>query len=490
MSYKSIEELKEEALCHHCVGEAYLSQEMVNHGEQRKCSYCGIEAETYLIGELFELIETAFEQYYIRTSDEPTYFQRSLLSDRESNYNWERDGEPVVYAIMNAADMPQLAAEDIQRILKERYSDHDAAEMGEETEFSSDSYYEEKGTSDASWQEEWDAFERSLKTEARFFSQTAAAHLASVFDGIDALQTRNQRPLVVDAGPETPYNAFYRARAFQADDKLEAALCRPDQSIGPPPSLLAAAGRMNARGISVFYGSNEAEVAVAEVRPPVGSQVAVARFEIVRPLRLLDLTAASETSVSGSVFDIHFGRRLERAMFLGTLSRRMTRPVMPDDEAFEYLATQAVADFLATWEQCPLDGILFPSVQAAGDALNVVLFHKAARVEAMGVPDGMNISANTGLMTDDGWEVSYTVYEEIPPEPPDPKVSVADNDAWAHLDAFVTVPLGSAGYERRVAALRIDPHSVEVRIVRRIQFEIEDHQVQRHRWTKDAHVKF
>jgi hypothetical protein len=119
-----------------------------------------------------------------------------------------------------------------------------------------------------------------------------------------------------------------------------------------------------------------------------------------------------------------------------------------------------------------------------------VLFHKAARVEAMEVPDGTDICANTGLMTDDGWEVGYAVYEAIPPKPSDPKVPGADNGARAHPDAFVTVPLGSAGYERRVAALRIDPRSVEVRIVRRVQFETEDHHVQRHRWTKHAHVKF
>ncbi|MFK4535162.1 hypothetical protein ABIA00_003345 [Bradyrhizobium ottawaense] len=56
-------------------------------------------------------------------------------------------------------------------------------------------------------------------------------------------------------------------------------------------------------------------------------------------------------------------------MFLRTLSARITRPVMPDDEHFEYLATQAVADFLATESSVPIDGIIFPSVQAAGDVL-------------------------------------------------------------------------------------------------------------------------
>jgi hypothetical protein len=72
---------------------------------------------------------------------------------------------------------------------------------------------------------------------------------------------------------------------------------RPDRHLGSPPSGAAAAGRMNARGISVFYGANDPRVALAEVRPPVGSRVAVARFEIIRPLRLLDLTALSDATV-------------------------------------------------------------------------------------------------------------------------------------------------------------------------------------------------
>ena len=135
---------------------------------------------------------------------------------------------------------------------------------------------------------------------------------------------------------------------------------------------------MNARGVSVFYGANDPRVAIAEVRPPVGSQVAVARFEIVRPLRLLDLTALRTVSEGGSIFDPELASQMERAMFLRSLSQRLTRPVMPDDEDFDYLPTQAIADFLATQNQPTIDGIMFPSVQVAGDALNVVLFYKGS----------------------------------------------------------------------------------------------------------------
>lgn len=475
-----IDKLKAKKLCCHCVGEAYLSDEMARQGRRLKCSYCGTVGETYLIGKLSERIDEVFQQHYIRTSDQPESWQYPLLADKESDYEWDREGEPVVYAIMNAADMPEDAARDIQQILEEKYSDFDAAVIDEETDFDGDSYYEEKAPNDASWHEEWQSFERSLKTEARFFSRAAVAHLASVFDGIDAMRTRVGLPLIVDAGPGTAFGALYRARAFQSGRKLEEALARPDLHLGSPPSMLAIAGRMNAGGISVFYGANDPKVALAEVRPPVGSQVAVARFDIIRPIRLLNLTAFSEVASGGSVFDPGLASRLERTTFLRTLSERITKPVMPDDEAFEYLVTQAVADFLATEFAVPIDGIIFHSVQAKGKAFNVVLFHKAARVEMLDIPAGTEISAQLAQMTEDGWEDDYTVWEEVPPKEGTTPTNESKKGS-PDFEAIAMVPLEPPDPDQRDATLRIDAKSVKVHIIRAVMFKSDEHEVHRHR---------
>lgn len=481
-SQEDFEELKAKKLCHRCVGEAYLSDEIQRTGKRRKCSYCGGTARSYSVGEVAERVQTAFEQHYTRTSDQPTSWQQSMLSDRESAYEWERDGEQTVYAIMNAADIPETAADDIQQILEDKFDDFDSAAMGEETEFSSDSYYEQKRTTDHAWQEEWRSFEKSLKTEARFFSRAAASHLAAIFDGIDVMRSDDGRALVVDAGPGTNFSSVYRARVFQSYDKLEAALCRPDQQLGSPPTSLANAGRMNAHGISVFYGANDPTAAIAEVRPPVGSQVAVARFEIIRPLRLLDLTALSAVSDRGSVFDPLFAGRLERAMFLRSLSQRITRPIMPDDEAVDYLATQAVADFLATEGAVPLDGILFPSVQAAGAVLNVVLFHKAARVEKVDTPAGTEISARSGHMEEDGWETEYEVIEWVPTAAQ--QAETQETPAGPDFAALTMSPWDSVDPDRREPSLRIINDSICVHLIRRVQFETDEHRVTRHSWAK------
>lgn len=477
-------EMKAKKLCHACVCEDYLSAEISQKGKRAKCAYCSKTLKCYSIGDVADRVQIAFNQHYARTSDQPTAWQYALMSDRESSYDWSRDGEPITDAIAIAAQIPQEAAEDIQQILEDEHENFDLATIGEETEFSGDTHYERRGASDQAWREEWANFESTLKTEARFFSRTAAEHLASIFDGIDELRTRHGQPLVVDAGPFTSFNSFYRARVFQSGKKLEEALSRPDIHLGPPPASVAAAGRMNARGISVFYGANDPKVAIAEVRPPVGSQVVVAKFEIIRSLRLLDLAAVSAVSVTGSIFDPNHAGRMERAMFLRTLSERITKPVMPDDEHFEYLATQAIADFLATESSVRIDGIIFPSVQAAGHALNVVLFHKAARVEALALPKGAVIKARTGHMEEDGWEQDYEVIEEVPGAREEQAENKEPTPGWPDFDALATTLWEPYDPDRRNASLQLVLDSVTVHHVQRVDFETEEFIVTRQRREK------
>jgi len=163
---------------------------------------------------------------------------------------------------------------------------------------------------------------------------------------------------------------------------------------------------------------------------------------------------------------------------------------MPDDEALDYLPTQAVADFLATEAGAPLDGIFVPSVQSARDVLNVVLFHKAARVQALDTPDGTEMRASTGHMGEDGWETDYSVIEEVPPQ----KTAAESGQRGASLFDFASfirpAPSDQYNYDDREPALRIITDSIEVHIVRRVQFETEAHVVTRHRWEKNDKIPF
>jgi hypothetical protein len=337
---------------------------------------------------------------------------------------------------------------------------------------------------------DWRRFENSLKNESRFFSRTAANQLTSIFDGIGKLLTREGRLLVVDAGPGTDFHTLYRARAFQSDDKLLVALSRPDIFLGSPPAHLAAAGRMNARGISVFHGASSSKAAIAEVRPPVGSQVVVAQFDVIRKLRLLDLTSLNHIRETGSIADFGLAGRMEHALFLRSLSERIALPAMRDDEPLEYLTTQAIVDFLATESSVPIDGLIFPSVQAVGDVRNVVLFHKAARIEPMNIPEGTEISASTGRWAEDGWVEDYEVLEKVLPLH-EASATNEHEPGWPGCAAIAdAMPPDPGDADWRDDSLRIVPESVEVHRVKRVEFVTDEFTVKRHRRQKRDSIDF
>ncbi|MGK0707007.1 RES family NAD+ phosphorylase [Yokenella regensburgei] len=105
----------------------------------------------------------------------------------------------------------------------------------------------------------------------------------------------------------------------------------PESSFGLPPPELTPSGRMNARGISVFYGATSRKNAISEVRPPVGSYVAVAEFTLLRTVRLLDLSSLKGLAVNGfSRFDPEYLLRYERSSFIQNLSRKLVMPVVPE----------------------------------------------------------------------------------------------------------------------------------------------------------------
>jgi hypothetical protein len=413
-------------VCSGCVGEEFLSREIAASGAEHTCSFCGQVGPAFTVEDFADWIEGAFETHYYRTSDQPNSLQRMMLSDRESEYDFEREGEQVLWAIAGAAEVSEEIAQAVLDILSDRHSGFDSTAMGEESEFDPDSYYERSEPNDVELQLDWKSLERSLKGETRFFNKAAEALLKRVFSGIETYRVSGGRRVIRMAGPGKRLSSFYRARVFHDSHRLEQALERPDLGLGPPPSVVATAGRMNARGVSLFYGATHAQVALAEVRPPVGSRVLVGRFDALRPLRLLDVEALRSVYVEGSIFDSGYMGRLEMAKFLERLSDRITLPVMPDDEPSEYLITQVIADYLTSDADLNLDGLLYPSVQESGRRQNLVLFRRASRIASLELPPGSEVSVQLDEHDEDGYAPNYWVSESLSDSGPAPEAEEDD----------------------------------------------------------------
>jgi RES domain len=288
---------------------------------------------------------------------------------------------------------------------------------------------------------------------------------------------------IVEAGPGQKLANLYRARVFQSIEKLVESLKRPDLSLGAPPSNLAAAGRMNARGIAVFYGATHEDVAIAETRPPVGSHVAVGRFNIIGSLKLLDVEALQAILVKGSIFDPSHLERLKKASFLSHLSKQITLPVMPDDEPFEYLVTQAIADYLANSREPQLDGLIYRSVQEGKGRGNVVLFHKSARVKPLDIPPGTDISAHATSHSEDSSEPDFWVFESVPaPSAGDDKE--LDFPFFDVMDEETRIR-----NDHRSPTLRIDTDAISVHRIERATYTSEMFNVKRHRSIRNSVIK-
>lgn len=150
-----LEELEGRRICHGCIGESFLSAEIERTGTRGRCHYCGKSAKSVSIGDFSLRVERAFEEHYIRTSDQPDAWQERLQADKELDYEWSRTGDFALDAIADAADISEDAASDVLAILADKHESFDKDALGEEGEFAQGSCYERKLVSSGAWQEEW-----------------------------------------------------------------------------------------------------------------------------------------------------------------------------------------------------------------------------------------------------------------------------------------------------------------------------------------------
>ena len=457
--------LAEYVICPACVGETYLKAEIAQLDGRAACSYCGITSTVIALGELAHWIELALDHHFQRTPLEPTGVEAALHRSKDIPYDWERPGEPVATVIEEIAEIREDLAEHIRQVLEVRNFNFDDEAACIENPFDIEAHYEVQRIDDWLYQSIWDLFNSSIKTENRHFNRRAEGVLHSIFDGLCEHTTEGSDPVIIEVGPGQPIQHLFRARVFQSDEPLKASLCRPEKRMAAPPFDLATEGRMNARGISVFYGATDPRVAIAEVRPPVGSRVVVARFEITRPLRLLDFQRLGNVSVTGSYFDGAYRDRLERAKFLESLSSQIAMPVMPETETVDYLVTQAIADYLSASDELEIGGVIFPSTQLDTVGSNVALFSKSSRVETVQMNSEAEVSVQLRDWEDDELRPTYRVFQTIPATSEE---SDHDDSSFSGTSAQ-TMPPSRHDQDSRTPSLRLDVETMTVHHVDRIE---------------------
>lgn len=426
-------------VCSDCVGDPYLRKYIKQRGSDGTCTYCKKKSPTIDARDLASLFETMLTNHYSPTASEPEGID--LLLAKEGM--WEQAGEPLEDLLFQHLGGSEDLVRDVAEELTERWFDYDSHDHL----YGEDPHFEERSPGHGQYGEIWAEAEARLRYEMRILPLETTAFLDSLFT-IEDLAA-----LTINLEPGIYSDRLFRARAFQSEEALSDALRDPEGRLGPPPVSSARPGRMNAQGISIFYGADTAETALAEVRPPVASHVLIGAFHPLRTLRILDLTKMLATSESGSLFDPKTLARLQRASFLRSFAAKLSAPVLPDRQAGDYLVTQAISDYLAARVDLALDGILYGSVQAHADGNNISLFHKASRV-LRDVPKIDDVQ----------------LYE--PSDESDFAPAFAEgNDILDDETASSGAP--SEKYnDRRTPALRLDRETLTVHLVRGVTFDV------------------
>ncbi|MFH0260238.1 RES domain-containing protein [Vibrio barjaei] len=362
-------------ICLECIGNTYLYSQMEKNSDEL-CSYCGESFPCMAFEDLLDAVKTVLIQYYSITPAEPEAWESAYMNDKEYDGDgWYRDGMDLSNTLSDLLACPDELISDLCDTL----DINEIWEIQGFNEYDEDPHFDMSINRDHNWEDKWHDLEQSIKNESRFFNQEVEETLDTVFAGLDSLKTTTGKPVVVYAGPQSEHiQSLFRARVHSSEDSLKATLASPEIELGPPPGSLASAGRMNPRGIAVFYGALEQQTAITEVRPHVGSFVVVGKFDLIKQLRLVDLSALQEVvSDRTELFDPRTYHLEQQAIFLDLLSKKISKPIHPHEAEIEYITTQVIAEYLSK----SFDGLVFSSAQKSDKQHNVVLFHSSSKVK-------------------------------------------------------------------------------------------------------------
>jgi len=312
-------------VCLDHIGNPHLRAQLASIARQTTCGECGETGPAVAFDLLAERIDRAF-----RPNFELTAFEQSPDA---ADFFVEIAGMDSDLAWRIEEHLAEVAGEEAERDGTENFYDYSTGFR--------------RGGTPHYWQEErWERFCNTLRKTARHINAEAMAWLDDVFEDIDTHRTWDARSLIKLVVPGDQGSHFYRARVASDEDALRRILKQPVLQMGPLPPGMGRGGRLNAPGIPGFYGATDEATCIAEIRPPVGAHVVVGRFDILRPLQLLDFSALEDLSPQANPFDPQFEAKRDRANFLRSLGEQISRPVLPGAEMLGYVPTQVVAEYL------------------------------------------------------------------------------------------------------------------------------------------------
>ena len=133
------------------------------------------------------------------------------------------------------------------------------------------------------------------------------------------------------------------------------------------PLGLSSGGRNNIRGASYLYLADTIETACSEVKPNIGQLISVAKFKVIKPIRILDFASDKKFETKES--------KDENCALGEMFTLIMRRYFEPVHDEKEYLATQVITDHI---RKTGLDGVAYKSFYSK-DGVNYTIFNSDRR---------------------------------------------------------------------------------------------------------------
>ena len=467
-------------VCHACVGDSYLQEEMLCNGKLHACMICRKSRQAIAFDDLCSRVHDIIISEFVLTDREPD----SWAFYKETETDWTREGESMYDILDGMLKCGGSLIEAVKKELSSQYYSFDEAAAGEEDPYGDEVHYKLRETDDYWFCDRWSDFEKEIRTRGRFFNSKAESYLNEIFCDLDCFRSYT-KPLIREAGPGTETERIYRARCVFDRAEIAQVLEHPRRELGASPSRLTKSGRMNPRWISMFYGAFDPETCVAEVKPPTGSFVVLGKFTIVRKLQLLDIGALQHIFVKkDSFFDPEFQYLLAKARFLRRLVAIMSRPIPPFDEDYHYLPTQAVAEYLSEKMEPRIDGLVFPSSRCGGTGENVVLFWRTSFVEPYG-SDELEMKVKFGRTWPEEEDTSLNITLLTRKRKKQTKMGrkrqklAGHYEEWSNSGGSQTSWIDIEEDLVEKPTLRVDLDSFEVRNIQAVRYETKTHRVRR-----------
>ncbi len=201
----------------------------------------------------------------------------------------------------------------------------------------------------------WDTFKKYIRNENRFHGE---------YINYEILENILKETEIII--PKDEY--FYRARL--TDERHKNGFEKGE--MGAPPCDVASAGRINSKGQSCLYLSNNMDTTVKEIRGQAFDGVTIATFNTKCELHVLDLSSIAHfTPFYKDNNKINY---LINERHLRRIKNDLAKPVSRLDSDLDYLPTQYISDFA---KYLGYDGVKYYSTFDK-ESYNLALFNPNA----------------------------------------------------------------------------------------------------------------